>query len=219
MAQRILGFGDVVQLVEDARRVVKAEEAEELQNRLLSNTFNLNDFLKHISAVKKMGSMKDLLKMVPGMGAHVDDMGIEDKEILQIEAIIQSMTAKERQRPEILNTSRRDRIARGSGVTRVDVDGLLKQFQSMKKFMDQFSRGGGKGPMGKVKDFMNAKRQMADIGGMMNKMVEATSAPPSPKQAGGGPGKPRRGPPAASRDDIRKKRKMERQNRRKNRKR
>ncbi len=224
MAQRILGFGDVLQLVQDARKVVDQDEAVALQEKLLSNAFNLNDFLKHIHAVKKMGSMKDLLKMVPGIGAHVDEMGIEDSEILQVEAIIQSMTPKERARPEILNTSRRDRIARGSGLSRMDVDGLIKQFAMMKKFMDGFSRAGGKGPLGKIKALASAKKQMTDIGGMMHKMVEA-SAPPMPKgmPKGRGPGpgqKPKVGSAShLSKDEIRKRRKMERQNRKKNRKR
>jgi signal recognition particle subunit SRP54 len=143
MAQRILGFGDVLQLVQDARKVVDEKEAEKLQDKLLSNKFDLNDFLSHLHSVKKMGNIKDVLKMVPGFGAHVDDMGIEDKEIVQVEAIIQSMTGKERSRPEILNTSRRDRIARGAGVGRVEVDGLIKQFAMMRKFMDGMTRPGG----------------------------------------------------------------------------
>lgn len=226
MAQRILGFGDVLQLVEDARKVVKAEEAEELQNKLLSAQFTFDDFLKQISAVKKMGSMKDLLKMVPGISSHVDEIGIEDKELLQVEAIIQSMTKKERERPEILNTSRRDRIARGAGVSRGDVDGLIKQFQMMKKFMDQFSRSGGKGPLGKIKALAQAKQQMANLPGMMQKMVEATAPPPmkgvpkhlqQPQHPGAKP--PRTGSASGlSKDEIRKKRKQERQNKRKNRK-
>ncbi len=223
MAQRILGFGDVLQLVDDARKVVNAEEATQLQEKLLSATFNLNDFLKHISAVKKMGSMKDLLKMVPGLGAHVDDMGVEDKELSQIEAIIQSMTPKERERPEILNTSRRDRIARGAQVARTEVDGLLKQFQMMKKFMDEFSRAGGKGPLGKIKALASAKKQMSDITGMMHKMVEATG-PQQQKgtQKGRGgpqqPGNPKTGSASGlSKDEIRKRRKAERQNKKKNR--
>ncbi|HVR74885.1 MAG TPA: hypothetical protein VMT52_11155, partial [Planctomycetota bacterium] len=150
------------------------------------------------------------------LGAHVDDMGIEDNEILQIEAIILSMTPKERTRPEILNTSRRDRIARGAGVDRVDVDALLKQFSQMKKMMDGMSRVGGKGPLSKIKAIASAKKQMSDIGGMVQKITEAT-APPAPR---GGPRERRPGASSSiSRDEIRKRRKVERQNRKKNRKR
>ena len=214
MAQRILGFGDVLQLVEDARKVVDAKEAAELQEKLLANTFTLNDFLKQLHALKKMGSVKDLLKMVPGLGAHVDDMGFDDKELFQIEAIIQSMTPKERARPEILNTMRRDRVARGSGVPRTEVDGLLKQFSMMRKFMDDFSRAGGKGPLGKIKAIASAKKQMSNIGSMMRQMAEATQptprGQPQPRGSGG---------PQLSRDELRRRRKMERQNKRKNRRR
>ncbi|MBI4601738.1 MAG: signal recognition particle protein, partial [Planctomycetes bacterium] len=220
MAQRILGFGDVLQLVEDARKVVDAEEAAKLQDKLLSASFSLNDFLKHIQAVKKMGNFGDLLKMIPGFGAHADEMDFDEKEIVQIEAIIHSMTAKERARPEILNNSRRDRIARGSGTTRPDVDSLLKQFTMMKKFMDEFSRQGGKGPLGKVKALAQARKQMADIGGMMHKMAEAT-APPLPKHAHRHGARPQKVGAAAvvSKDELRKRRKVERQNKRKNRRR
>lgn len=216
MAQRILGFGDVVQLVQDARKVVDEKEAEKLQDKLLSNKFDLNDFLSHLRSVKKMGNIKDLLKMVPGVGAHVDEMGIEDKEIVQVEAIIQSMTGKERSRPEILNTSRRDRIAGGAGVGRVEVDGLIKQFSMMKKFMDGMTRTGGKGPLGKIKALAGAKRQMADIGGMMNKMAEA-SMPADQKRA---QNRQKVGALAqVSRDEIRRRRKLERQRKKRNRRR
>src|SRR5688572_21980962 len=167
MAQRILGFGDVIQLVEEARKVVDAKEAAELQDKLLENRFTLDDFLKQLHAVKKMGSFKDVLKMVPGLGAYVEDMGFDDKEMVFFEAIITSMTRKERARPEILNNSRRDRIAKGAGVQRVEVDNVVKQFMTLRKFMDKFSRGDGKGPLGKIKAVASAKKQMADIGGMM----------------------------------------------------
>jgi signal recognition particle subunit SRP54 len=216
MAQRILGFGDVLQLVQDARKVVDEKEAEKLQDKLLSNKFDLNDFLSHLHSVKKMGNIKDVLKMVPGFGAHVDDMGIEDKEIVQVEAIIQSMTGKERSRPEILNTSRRDRIARGAGVGRVEVDGLIKQFAMMRKFMDGMTRPGGKGPLGKIKALAGAKRQMADIGGMMHKMAEATM-PAGQKKAQNRQKMAALAP--VSKDDIRRRRKLERQRKKRNRRR
>jgi signal recognition particle subunit SRP54 len=220
MAQRILGFGDVLQLVKEAQSAIDAKDAAVLQEKLLSATFNLNDFLKHLNALKKMGSMKDLLKMVPGLGARVDELDIDDKDLLKFEAMIQSMTAKERARPEILNTSRRDRVARGSGVQRMELDDLLKQFSMMKKFMDGFSRAGGKGPLGKIKALASAKRQMSDIGGMMRQMAKAT-APLAPKGAvskGGGQAQ-KVTAAGLSKDEIRKRRKLERQNKRRNRRR
>jgi len=214
MAQRILGFGDVIQLVEEARKVVDVKEAAELQDKLLENRFTLDDFLKQLHAVKKMGSFKDVLKMVPGLGAYVEDMGFDDKEMVFFEAIIQSMTRKERARPEILNNSRRDRIAKGAGVERVEVDNVVKQFMTLRKFMDKFSRGDGKGPLGKIKAFASAKKQMSDIGGMMHKMVEATAPPPPP----GSKGRLRpRGMPLLSKDELRARRKLERQRKKQNR--
>lgn len=234
MAQRILGFGDVLQLVEDARRVVDEKDALELQEKLLEGSWNLNHFRDQIRNVKKMGSMRDLLKMIPGFGAHVDDMGVDDKDLVKIDALIGSMTPKERARPEILNTQRRDRVARGAGVGRRELDDLLKQFSFLKKYMDDFSRVGGKGPFGKIKALASAKRQMADIGGMMRKMTEAT-APPSVRKAAAaqkaasraagsrrvaagkaGPGEART---SGSKEEIRKRRKLERQNKKKNRRR
>ncbi|MGQ9590400.1 MAG: signal recognition particle protein [Planctomycetota bacterium] len=214
MAQRILGYGDVVELVRKARRVVDEKRAAEFQEKLLEAKFDLNDFLEQIRNVKKMGSLKDLLKMVPGFGAHVDELDVDDDEIVKIEAMIQSMTSKERARPEILNTSRRDRIARGAGVSRPDLDDVLKQFSLMKKFMGEFSRLGGKGPLGKIKAVAQARRQLADIGGMMRKVVAATA--PLPKAAKAASGEARARP---SKEEIRRRRKLEREARRKNRRR
>jgi signal recognition particle subunit SRP54 len=212
MAQRILGYGDVVSLVKTVREGIDEEEAAKLRDSLLENTFTLEHFLKSLRGVKKMGSIKKLLEMVPGFGGFAGEMDIDDKDMSHIEAIIQSMTPKERQRPEILNTSRRDRIARGSGLSRVEVDDLLKQFSAMKKMMDQVSRVGGKGPLGKIKAVAQARREMADIGGMMQKMALATQ--PSEK----GKPKPRKATAhGVSRDEIKRRRKRERQNRRRNR--
>jgi len=210
MAQRVLGFGDVVSLVEKVQSAVKQEEALDLQQKLLEGSFSFNDFLEQLRKMKKLGSMKDLLKMVPGIGARIDDMGFDEGDLMKVEAIIQSMTSKERQRPEILNTSRRDRIARGSGTTRVDVDDLIKQFSAMKKMMDQLTRGGGKGPLGNIKDIGQARKQFKDIGGMMHKMM---SSDPQFKAA-----QPKAPPgPGISKDEIRRRRKFERQRRRKGR--
>jgi signal recognition particle subunit SRP54 len=219
MAGRVLGFGDVVSLVSRVQEHVDQEQAEALRAKLLENTFTLDDFLKQLGSVKKLGSMSDLLKMVPGMSTLVDGMDIDDGEIKRVEAVIQSMTPKERRRPEILNTMRRDRIAKGAGVERIDVDDLLKQFQGMKKMMDQMGRAGGKGPLGKIKQMGQAKKEMSDIGGMMQKMMlESAPIAAAPRRDGGGRAK--RAPGAkgsvarASREDILKKRKKDRKNRR-----
>ncbi len=217
MAQRILGFGDVVDLVGKARKVVDEEEALRMQEDLLKGTFTFEHFLQNLSAVKKMGSVRKLLELVPGMGAQMGDMDIDDKDLLHIEAIISSMTPKERRRPEVLNTSRRDRIARGAGRAREEVDDLIKQFGAMKKMMDQMQRSSaGKGAFGKIKSMVNAKKQMGDIGGMMAKMqqmgAEMDPEQPQQRRKGTAPHRP-------SKDEIKKKRKRERQNKRRSRKR
>jgi len=214
MAQRILGFGDVVGLVREAQRHVDEEEARKMQDKLLGNTFTLEDFLGSLRTLKKMGSIKNLLQMVPGMSAQLDGLDVDDNDLGRIEAVIQSMTAKERQRPEILNTSRRDRIASGAGVPRVEVDDLIKQFGMMRKLMDGVGRTGKKGPMGKMKDLAQARKKMSDIGGMMHQMMQATQPPQARPKARKGPAS--QGP---SREEIKRRRKLERQNRRKNRKR
>ncbi len=215
MAQRILGYGDVLELVQKARRVLDEKQAAEMQAKFLEARFDLNDFLVQIRNLKKMGSVKELLKLVPGFASYAEDLDVDDQELVKIEAMLQSMTAKERARPEILNTSRRDRIARGAGVDRRDLDDLLKQFSLMKKFMDDFTRLGGKGPLGKIKAVAQARRQLADIGGMMRKIVGATT--PVPK----GAQKPGSGAASSrpSKEDIRRRRKLEREARRKNRRR
>ena len=220
MAERILGMGDVVSLVNRVQEHVDEKEAAELQSKLLDASFDLNDFLKQLNTMKKMGSMSEMLKLVPGLGSMVGDMEIDDREILRVEAIIQSMTAKERRRPEILNTLRRERIARGSGVQRMEVDDLLKQFSQMKKMMDGLGRS-GKGVGGKIKQLAQAKKKMGDLSGMMREMMEAGPSAAAP----GGGAMGTRGAPGTkgsvarpSRDSIREKRKKERKNRRKSRK-
>ena len=206
MAQRILGFGDVISLVEKARDVVSEEEAARLQERLLENKFTFDDFLDQLRNLRRMGSLKDIMKMIPGIGAHVDDMGVDDGDLQKVEAVIQSMTKKERVRPEILNTGRRDRIARGSGSSRTEVDDLIKHFSQMKKMMDQMGQVGGRGPLGKMKALANAKKQLANLPGMLNKFAEA-----DPEFAKAQKGKKAAGP---SKEEIRKRRKKERKNRR-----
>ena len=213
MAQRILGYGDVIGLVEKAREVISEEEAEKLQEHLLKNTFTLNHFLDQIRRVRQMGSMKDLMKMIPGFGG-MDMDGVDDNELVGVEAIIQSMTPKERLRPEILNTVRRDRIARGCGKSRQEVDDLVRQFNMMKKVMDQASQVGGRGPLGKVKSLMNAKKQFGDISGMLSKFAEAD--PEAARARGRAKKLASRGP---SREELRRRKKDERKRRRRARKR
>ena len=145
MAQRILGMGDVVSLVERARGQYDEEQAEKLQSRIRSEKFDLEDFLEQLDKLKKMGSISDLVGMIPGVGKHVNDMDIDEEAFGHIEAIIQSMTVEERQKPEIINGSRRRRIASGSGVEVTDVNQLLRQFKDMKKMMKTMTKMMGKG--------------------------------------------------------------------------
>ena len=135
MADRILGMGDIVSLVEKAQQQYDEKEARELQRKIAKNQFNFNDFLNQIQQIKKMGNLKDLASMIPGVGKAIKDIDIDDNAFKGIEAIIQSMTEKERQSPEIINGSRRQRIAKGSGTSLQDVNRLLKQFEDTRKMM------------------------------------------------------------------------------------
>lgn len=135
MADRILGMGDVVSLVERAQEQFDEEEAKKLQRKLVRNQFDFNDFLTQIEQIKKMGNLKDLMSMIPGLGKAVKDLDIDDNAFKGIEAIIRSMTPKERANPDIINSSRRERIARGSGTTLQEVNRLMKQFEQMRKAM------------------------------------------------------------------------------------
>ena len=141
MADRILGMGDVVSLVERAQEQFDEEQAKKLQRKLARNQFDFNDFLAQIQQIKKMGNIKDLLGMIPGMGKAVKDIDIDDNAFKSVEAIIQSMTPKERANPDILNNSRKERIARGSGCTMQDVNRLLKQFEQIRKTMKGVASG------------------------------------------------------------------------------
>ncbi len=147
LASRILGKGDIVSLVEKAQAQVDEKEAEDLQKKLMSNKFDFDDFLKQIKMIKKMGSLKSLLGMIPGVGAQLKNIDVDDKQLVKVESIIQSMTKAERKNPKILNGSRRKRIARGSGNSIQDVNRLLKQFKEMQKMMRMFKQKGGKGMM------------------------------------------------------------------------
>src|SRR5574344_400503 len=135
MADRILGMGDIVSLVEKAQEQYDEEEAVRLQKRLAKDEFNFNDFLKQINQVKKMGNLKDLASMIPGVGKAIKDIDIDDNAFKSIEAIIYSMTPEERTNPELLNGTRRTRVAKGSGTTIQEVNRLLKQFDQTRKMM------------------------------------------------------------------------------------
>lgn len=135
MADRILGMGDIVSLVERAQQQYDEEEARRLQKKIAKNQFDFNDFMAQIAQIKKMGNLKDLASMIPGVGKAIKDVDIDDNAFKGIEAIIQSMTPLERRNPEIINGSRRQRIAQGSGTSLQEVNRLLKQFESTRKMM------------------------------------------------------------------------------------
>jgi signal recognition particle subunit SRP54 len=143
MADRILGMGDIVSLVEKAQEQFDEKEAQRLQKKIAKNQFNFDDFLNQIKQIKKMGNVKDLMGMIPGMGKALKNMDIDDDAFKGVEAIIHSMTPDERQDPKLLNGSRRRRIATGSGTTIQEVNRLIKQFKETSKMMK--SMQGGKG--------------------------------------------------------------------------
>jgi signal recognition particle subunit SRP54 len=144
MADRILGMGDIVSLVEKAQEQFDTEEARKLSKKIAKNQFNFDDFLKQIQQIKKMGNVKDLASMIPGVGKAIKNMDIDDDAFKGVEAIIFSMTAKERDNPAILNGSRRKRIADGSGTSIQEVNRLIKQFEDTRKMMKMMSSGGAK---------------------------------------------------------------------------
>ncbi len=147
MADRILGMGDIVSLVEKAQEQFDADEARKLQKKIAKNQFNFNDFLNQIKQIKKMGNVKDLMGMIPGVGKAVKNMDIDDDAFKGIEAIIYSMTPDERENPKVLNGSRRRRIANGSGSDIQEVNQLIKQFSETQKMMKMMSGGKGKNLM------------------------------------------------------------------------
>ncbi len=154
MASRILGMGDVVSLVERAQEVFDEEETKKLNQKLRKNQFNFEDFLNQIQQIKKMGSIKDLVGMIPGMGKMMKDMPIDDDAFKPIEAIIFSMTKEERENPDLLSGGRRNRIAKGSGTTIQQVNNLLKQFEDMRKMMKSMNKMQGKGIPPNMKNLM-----------------------------------------------------------------
>jgi signal recognition particle subunit SRP54 len=147
MADRILGMGDVVSLVERAQEQFDEVEARKMQKKIAKNQFGFDDFLEQIAQIKKMGNMKDLMGMIPGMGKMMKNVDIDDDAFKGIEAIIHSMTVEERRDPKLINGSRRKRICAGSGTTVQDVNRLMKQFDDMNKMMKMMQGGGGKGRM------------------------------------------------------------------------
>jgi len=163
MADRILGMGDVVSLVERAQEQFDEEEARRLQKKIQKNKFDFNDFMNQIQQIKKMGNLKDLASMIPGVGKAIKDVDIDDDAFKGIEAIIQSMTPKERTNPEILNQSRRMRIAKGSGTSIQEVNRLLKQFDQTRKMMKMVTN------TSKMNMMMGAMRgKMPNMPGMPN---------------------------------------------------
>lgn len=146
MASRILGKGDIISLVEKAQEQFDEKEAERLEEKFRDNKFDFDDFLKQIKMIKKMGSLKSLLGMIPGLNNAIKNQEVDEKQLVRVEAIIQSMTVKERKDPKILNGSRRKRIARGSGTTIQDVNRLIKQFQEMQKMIKMINSAGKKNP-------------------------------------------------------------------------
>ncbi len=144
MADRILGMGDVVSLVEKAQEQFDEAEARKMSKKIATDSFGFDDFMNQIQQIKKMGNMKDLMGMIPGMGKALKNVDIDDDAFKHIEAMINSMTLGERQNPDIINGSRRKRIANGSGRTVQDVNALLKQFTDMRKMMKMMQSGGGK---------------------------------------------------------------------------
>ena len=160
MAQRILGMGDVISLVERAQQQFDEDEAKRINQKIRKNQFNFDDFLSQLEQIKKMGNLKDLVGMIPGMGKAIKDVDIDDDAFKPIEAIIKSMTPKERAQPDLLNGSRRKRLAKGSGTDIQQVNALMKQFEDMRKMMRQ---------MNKLSSTKGGMAQMAKMMGGMGK--------------------------------------------------
>ena len=163
MAGRILGMGDVVTLVEKAQQQFDAEEVERMQKKMARGSFGFDDFLKQMQAVKKMGGMKDMLKMMPGMGGQVDDLDFDDGQLTQIEGIVHSMTQQERREPDIIDSSRRRRVAAGAGVQVNDVSSLVKTFKRSRDMIKAISGGS----FGGLKNLLSGGLNMNTLGAAM----------------------------------------------------
>jgi len=164
MASRILGMGDVVTLVEKAQEQFDAEEAAKMQKKLAKGSFGFDDFLKQMQAVKKMGGIKDMLKLMPGMGSQLKDLDLDGADIGGMEAIVHSMTLQERRDPDIIDSSRRRRIAAGAGVQPHDVSGLVKTFVRSRDMIKAMSGGG----LGGLKSLLSGGFNMSSLGQMMS---------------------------------------------------
>jgi signal recognition particle subunit SRP54 len=158
MADRILGMGDIVSLVEKAQEQFDEQEARKLQKKIAKDQFNFNDFLAQIKQIKKMGNVKDLMSVIPGMGKAIKNLDIDDDAFKHVEAIIYSMTPSERDNPKIINGSRRKRIALGSGTDIQEVNRLIKQFDETRRMMKMMTTSGGKGMMKMMQNMQGAKR-------------------------------------------------------------
>lgn len=156
MADRILGMGDVISLVERAQEQYDADKVRKMQKRIAKNQFSFIDFMDHIQQIKKMGSIKDLMGMIPGLGKSIKNMDIDDDAFKGVEAIIQSMTIQEREQPELINSSRKKRIASGSGTTIQEVNRLIKQFEETRKMMRMMSNK--KNMMGMMNQFKGMRK-------------------------------------------------------------
>ncbi len=209
LVSRILGMGDVVTLVEKAQGVLDEEQAEEQMKRMLDNRFSLDDFLGQLKALKKMGSMRDLMSHLPGM-PDVDPDAIDDKALDKTQAVMLSMTPDERKRPELIDLSRKRRIAKGSGTTVKAVDGLLKQFQQMQQMMKKLKKGGLMSRL--AGRFMGGGMGLGSMGDMLPEGEAGVPGMPG-MQGAGAPARPGAGV------DRRKARKAERQRRKKGRRR
>lgn len=212
IAGRILGMGDMLTLIEKAQSAIDTEEAEELARKFQKAEFNFEDFRVQMRRMKKLGSLEGLLKLIPGMGAlkqKMGDMAIPDKELAKVEAIINSMTSKERLEPKIINPGRKQRIARGSGVGVADVNQLLKQFETMRGMMQRLTGGGGKMPKG-----------MPGLGGAMPRLPGRMPSLPGGLGLDGGPDMGGHGGVLSEEQmkKLRQKRKEERRRKKKNRK-
>ena len=158
IADRILGMGDVVTLVEKAQEQINEEEARKLKKKLIKSQFDFNDFYQQIQQIKKMGNIKDLASMIPGVGKAIKDVDMDNNSFKNVEAIIQSMTPFEKEHPEVINGSRRNRIANGSGTSIAEVNRLIKQFEQTKKVMKNVAGGGLRNRMAQMRNLRNMGR-------------------------------------------------------------
>lgn len=193
MASRILGMGDMLSLIEKAQQNFDQEQTAEMQEKLLEGSFNLEDFLAQMQQMKKLGPMGEILKMLPGIGSQLKELQaqVDDKELARVEAIIQSMTVQERRQPEILNYSRQQRIANGSGSSRAEVRALLKQFGEAQKMMSQMGRMAKRsGPLGNLRGMVGGGGPQMDPAALQE-MLSGMGGPGGPGGRALGPRPPR----------------------------